>query len=107
MPDAQSEQQDLLKALGHPVRRDLLRLALDADTISPKEASELLAHPLAGVSYHVRVLAACGLLRLADTQPAGGSLQHFYTLSSKVDETPWIRGTLEPRDTVTSRRQQQ
>ena len=37
-----------------------------------------LTQPLSNVSYHVRVLADCGVLELVRTRQVRGSMQHFY-----------------------------
>ena len=48
-------------ALGHPLRRRILREMLDERTrTSPRELAAELGEPLSNVSYHVRVLAECG-----------------------------------------------
>ncbi len=77
---------DLLVALRHPLRRQILRAMVQQDPISPREISDALRQPLSNVSYHVRVLAECGAVLLVDTTPVRGSMQHFY--SPTIDE-PW------------------
>jgi DNA-binding transcriptional ArsR family regulator len=86
-----SETSKLLYALGHERRRQILRVMADDKTISPKKISKNLSLPLSGVSYHTRVLAACGAIELVSTGPAGGSVQHFYRLSLKAE---WARQAL-------------
>src|ERR1700742_3128765 len=54
-----SDDNDLLTALRHPLRRRILRRMDDDEAISPRELSRLLAEPLSNVSYHVRVLVDC------------------------------------------------
>jgi DNA-binding transcriptional ArsR family regulator len=87
-----SDENDLLTALRHPLRRRILREMADGKTISPRELSIALRQPLSNVSYHVRVLAACAAITLVKTKPARGSIQHFYR--SAVD-APWARQVLE------------
>ena len=82
---------DLLVALRHPLRRDILRQMTGEEAISPREIARTLRHPLSGVSYHVRVLADCAAVALVDTKPVRGSTQHFYRCTI---EAPWARQVL-------------
>jgi DNA-binding transcriptional ArsR family regulator len=88
-----SDDNDLLTALRHPLRRQILRrmAETDEDPISPRELSAELAEPLSNVSYHVRVLVDCEAVTLVDTKPVRGSMQHFYRIA--IDE-PWARQVL-------------
>ncbi|HWW67800.1 MAG TPA: helix-turn-helix domain-containing protein [Solirubrobacterales bacterium] len=77
-PD-RSDTNDLLIALRHPLRRQILRaMAGDTRPLSPRELASSLAQPLSNVSYHVRVLADCSVLELVGTRQVRGSMQHFY-----------------------------
>jgi DNA-binding transcriptional ArsR family regulator len=82
----------ILAALSHPLRRRILRAMEIATPISPRELSALLEHSLPNVSYHVRVLADCEAIALVFTEPVRGSMQHFYRASL---EAPWARRILE------------
>lgn len=86
-----SDDNHLLVALRHPLRRRILRAMLDQEAISPRQLSANLEQPLSNVSYHVRVLADCAAITLVRTQPVRGSMQHFYTASI---EEPWARQVL-------------
>jgi DNA-binding transcriptional ArsR family regulator len=86
-----SDDNHLLAALRHPLRREILRLMESEDAISPRELSSLLEQPLSNVSYHVRVLADCEAVALVNTIPVRGSMQHFYRTA--VD-APWARQIL-------------
>ena len=86
-----SDDNDLLVALRHPLRREILREMATEDAISPREIASLLEQPLSNVSYHVRVLADCGTIVLVDTKPVRGSMQHFYRAAI---EAPWARQVL-------------
>lgn len=81
-----SDDNDLLVALRHPLRRDILRTMRDEEVASPRELAATLQQPLSNVSYHVRVLAECAAVALVDTKPVRGSMQHFYRASI---EAPW------------------
>ncbi len=86
-----SDDNELLAALRHPLRREILRLMESEDAISPRQLSSLLEQPLSNVSYHVRVLADCEAVALVNTVPVRGSMQHFYR--NAVD-APWARQIL-------------
>ncbi|MGV1050051.1 MAG: helix-turn-helix domain-containing protein [Solirubrobacterales bacterium] len=81
-----SDDNDLLAALRHPLRRQILRLMASEEAISPRQLGILLEQPLSNVSYHVRVLAECEAVCLVRTIPVRGSMQHFYRTA--VD-APW------------------
>ena len=86
-----SETHDLITALRHPIRREILREMDGAEPISPRELAEQLDQPLGNVSYHVRVLVACRAITLIRTQQVRGSTQHFYRSAVK---TGWARAAL-------------
>lgn len=86
-----SDDNDLLVALRHPSRRRVLREMAEGEAISPRDLARRLQLPLSNVSYHVRVLAECGAVKLVATQPVRGSIQHFYR--SALD-APWARQLL-------------
>ena len=85
------DHSDLLVALRHPLRRQILRTMADGKAISPRELSNSLRKPLSNVSYHVRVLADCAAVTLVETKPSRGSVQHFYRSAVKA---PWARQVL-------------
>ena len=89
--DGNTDDNELLIALRHPLRRQILRTMVEGDPISPRQISDELREPLSNVSYHVRVLADCGAVTLVDTTPVRGSMQHFY--SPTIDE-PWALAVL-------------
>jgi DNA-binding transcriptional ArsR family regulator len=86
-----TDDNELLIALRHPLRRQILRAMAAQDPISPRQISDELRQPLSNVSYHVRVLADCGAVTLVDTAPVRGSMQHFY---STAIEEPWALAAL-------------
>jgi len=81
-----SDDNDLLVALRHPLRREILREMAGRKSASPRQLSIALDEPLSNVSYHVRVLADCAAITLVDTEPTRGSMQHFYC---SAIEAPW------------------
>lgn len=76
----------VLSSLGHPLRRKILR-ELEGNTnggLSPKMLSEKLEAHIGVVSYHVRLLADAGVLKLTGTKPARGAVEHFYVRAGNV-----------------------
>lgn len=88
---ARCEDNDLLVALRHPLRRRILRAMADGAATSPRELAATLQRPLSNVSYHVRVLAERGAITLVATKPSNGSVQHFYRSAVNA---PWARQIL-------------
>ena len=90
-PIDRSDDNNLLIALRHPLRRRILREMADGKVISPLELSNKLQQPLSNVSYHVRVLAERSVVTLVDTKPTRGSVQHFYRSAVTA---PWAQQVL-------------
>ncbi|HEU4392559.1 MAG TPA: helix-turn-helix domain-containing protein [Solirubrobacterales bacterium] len=86
-----SDDNELLAALRHPLRRAILRRMASEEAISPRELATALRRPLSNVSYHVRVLLDCAAISLVRTKPSRGSMQHFYCIAI---EAPWARAVL-------------
>jgi DNA-binding transcriptional ArsR family regulator len=86
-----SNATDLLMALRHPLRREILRQMAGEEAISPCEIASALRQPLSSVSYHVRFLADRAAIALVRTEPVRGSMQHFYRIAI---EAPWARQIL-------------
>jgi DNA-binding transcriptional ArsR family regulator len=85
-------EDDLFTALGHPLRRRILRKMIGGSAeISPLELAAKLDEPLSALSYHVRVLAECGAIRLVRTRQIRGSTQHFYRSAVRAQ---WARTAL-------------
>lgn len=79
MAGGREKGPDLFNALGHPVRRRILREMLDSGAeVSPRELAVVLSEQLSALSYHVRVLAECEAVELVRTEQIRGSTQHFY-----------------------------
>jgi DNA-binding transcriptional ArsR family regulator len=86
-----SKTNNLLLALRHPLRRQILHLLSGKEPRSPRELADTLGQPLSNVSYHVRILADCDAVKLVRTRQVRGSTQHFYRSSVKPD---WARSVL-------------
>jgi DNA-binding transcriptional ArsR family regulator len=92
-PGSKPREGDLFNALGHPMRRQILRWMLgDGGEVSPRELATKLDQPLSALSYHVRVLAECRAVELVRTQQIRGSTQHFYKAAVKSN---WALTALE------------
>lgn len=87
--------QALLQALGHPLRRTLMRLCLEeGESLSPKELALVTKQPLSNVAYHARTLKELGALEVVHEEPRRGSVEHFYEPTGLVRETLWVLATL-------------
>jgi DNA-binding transcriptional ArsR family regulator len=82
---------DLIKAVNHPLRRRLLQLVFAREELSPIQASGILDRPLPSVSYHLRVLAESGALKLIAEIPRRGSVEHVYSATEHVKGADWVR----------------
>lgn len=87
----------LVRALGHPLRVEILRFMHEPgrEAINPKGLAKALHRDLNLVSYHVRVLEECGAVKLVRTQPARGAMAHFYVFD--IAE-PWVLAMLRNVD---------
>jgi DNA-binding transcriptional ArsR family regulator len=73
----------LVKALAHPLRVQILAVLQDR-TASPSDLAEELSAPLGNVSYHVRILAKLGLLKLVRKRQRRGAIEHLYRANGRV-----------------------
>ena len=93
--EAEDLEQLYLEALASPMRREILRRALDTEeAISPGRISKKLGQDLPKVSYHVRVLADHGLMTLAFTKRVRGTIAHFYVVDRSALEHPIVKAWL-------------
>jgi DNA-binding transcriptional ArsR family regulator len=91
MKAASRATQNTLVALAHPTRRRILREMNGGPPASPRELAERIDDSLSNVSYHFRVLAVSGILKLVSTKQVRGSTQHFYGMSIEED---WAQAVL-------------
>lgn len=82
----------LVKAYAHPLRIRILSV-LDNRVASPSEIAIELGTPLSNTSYHVRQLAALGLVDLVDRVPRRGAIEHYYTARVRptITDEGWAR----------------
>lgn len=85
-------EPDVVKALAHPLRVRILNI-LDQRTASPSELADELDVPLGNVSYHVRILAALGMVRLVARKQRRGATEHFYRAETRpvITDEGWGR----------------
>ena len=72
----------MVKALAHPLRLEILRRL--GERASPTELARQMGASLGSVSYHVRVLADLGALRLVDQAARRGAIEHYSALAPGV-----------------------
>jgi DNA-binding transcriptional ArsR family regulator len=98
MPDKtkpSGPEEKLHQVLGHPLRKQLLRLYLkERAMLSPKELALVTKAHLSNVGYHVRVLAELGAVELVAEAQRRGAVEHFYEPTTLVDDVPWGRAAL-------------
>ncbi|MFL5897763.1 MAG: helix-turn-helix domain-containing protein [Solirubrobacterales bacterium] len=90
-PLERPDDNELLTALRHPLRRRILGLMADGEPTSPRQLAAALRQPLSNVSYHVRILAERSAINLVETRPSRGSVEHLYRSSI---EASWARQIL-------------
>jgi DNA-binding transcriptional ArsR family regulator len=78
------------RALTHPLRIRILG-ALEGRTASPSELSIELKSSLGVISYHVRRLTMLGFIKLVDSVPRRGAIEHFYTTVKRprITDSAW------------------
>jgi DNA-binding transcriptional ArsR family regulator len=73
-----------IKALGHPMRLDALRLFNERAQASPNEIAQALSVDVGALAYHIRVLRECDCIELVDTAQRRGATEHFYRATKKA-----------------------
>jgi DNA-binding transcriptional ArsR family regulator len=94
--------QDLVRALGHPMRVLILE-ALQGRTASPTELSKEFKESLGVVSYHANALLEIECIEQVRTQPKRGTIEHFYTAKPRsfIGHQDWRRAPVSVRGGVT------
>jgi len=95
--------QELVKALAHPLRVDILEELQDR-IASPVELAKDLERGLGVVSYHANMLVRCGCLEVVRTRQRRGAREHFYraTPRSFIGHQDWRRAPRSLRGGVTA-----
>jgi DNA-binding transcriptional ArsR family regulator len=75
----------ILKALNHPVRREILRMLSEKPASASTLASEL-GEELGMISYHLNQVLAkeCDVIELVETIPRRGALEKIYAVRTEV-----------------------
>jgi DNA-binding transcriptional ArsR family regulator len=93
----------LAKALGHPLRAEILAFLNERQNASPAEMDRAGVGQnrepdpenckLSNISYHVRVLDDLGLVKQVRSRPVRGSMEHFYEANARMllDTEEWSR----------------
>jgi DNA-binding transcriptional ArsR family regulator len=91
-PEPGSIDHDLVKAMAHPLRYELL-LKLDARVASPKELSKEVRASVGTVSYHIRLLEHMGFVELVDQKRRRGATEHFFRATQRAwfSKAGWAR----------------
>jgi predicted transcriptional regulator len=84
-----------VKALTHPVRVEVIRFIRSRGKASPSEIQEIWAAglglrmgeapALSVIAYHVRMLVDYGVIKLVDTKPRRGAVEHYYGVDDEFD----------------------
>jgi DNA-binding transcriptional ArsR family regulator len=82
--------ENRIKAIGHPLRAEVLRI-LTERTASPAEMARELDEELSNVSYHTKQLVEFECAELVSTRPVRGALEHFYRATERplIDIEEW------------------
>jgi DNA-binding transcriptional ArsR family regulator len=75
--------QNLVKALAHPLRVEILTI-LNERMASPNELSKELDEGLSQVSYHVKVLKDFKCIEMVKTEPRRGAVEHYYRATARA-----------------------
>jgi DNA-binding transcriptional ArsR family regulator len=102
MSGGYSLDENLMKALAHPLRWRILEVVTERGEASPVEVARVLGQPLATVSHHVRVLRESGTLEPTRTEQRRGAIEHFYRalIPTFFDSEQWSRTPLVLRRSV-------
>jgi DNA-binding transcriptional ArsR family regulator len=101
--DRETIDQDLVRALAHPMRVRILE-ALQGRTASPTELAREFRESLGVVSYHANALLDVGCIEQVRTQPKRGTIEHFYAARPRsfIGHQDWRRAPVSVRGGVTS-----
>jgi DNA-binding transcriptional ArsR family regulator len=75
--------EDLARALAHPLRQRILML-LEREVQSPLELAREMGEPLNKIGYHVHALREAGCIELVRTEHRRGAVAHFYRPTSRA-----------------------
>ncbi len=101
--DPEPIDQQLVTALGYSLRVKILQI-LNEREASPKELAAILKEPIGSISYHVRVLKECEVVKLVRTDPQRGAYEHFYRAEPRsfIGHQDWRKVPRSLRGSVTA-----
>jgi DNA-binding transcriptional ArsR family regulator len=78
--------EKLAKAMGHPVRAQIVSFLEKNGISSPKEMAQagLAEEKLSNVAYHVRILEEFGCVELVEEEAIRGSTAHYYRATTRM-----------------------
>jgi DNA-binding transcriptional ArsR family regulator len=79
--------QELVKALSHPVRVEILE-KLQGRIASPVELSQEMGKSPGVIAYHASTLLRCGCLELVGSGSRGGGIENFFGITSRSPLRP-------------------
>jgi DNA-binding transcriptional ArsR family regulator len=102
MNDREPIDQNLVRALAHPMRVRILE-ALQGRSASPTELAREFSASLGVVSYHANALLDAECIEQVRTQPKRGTIEHFYTSRPRsfIGHQDWRSAPLSVRAGVT------
>ena len=102
-PDGKTIDQNLVRALAHPMRVRILE-ALQGRTASPTELARRFGESLGVVSYHANALLDVECIEQVGTRPKRGTIEHFYTARARsfIGHQDWRKAPLSVRGGVTN-----
>jgi DNA-binding transcriptional ArsR family regulator len=102
-PKRETLDQNLVRALAHPMRVRILE-ALQGRTASPTELAREFGESLGVVSYHANALLEVDCIEQVRTQPKRGTIEHFYSARPRsfIGHQDWRLAPLSMRREVTS-----
>jgi DNA-binding transcriptional ArsR family regulator len=92
---ADSADANLVKALSHPLRWQILSM-INEGTSTPAGIARRLGVRTENVSYHVRVLNELGVIELVGTTPVRGALEHHYRATRRAEATDADSAAMPP-----------
>jgi DNA-binding transcriptional ArsR family regulator len=100
--DRETIDQDLVRALAHPMRVRILE-ALQGRIASPTELAREFRESLGVVSYHANALLDVGCIEQVHTKPKRGTIEHFYTVRPRsfIGHQDWRNAPVSVRGGVT------
>lgn len=78
--DGGRAQQELVRALSHPIRMKILE-KLQGRIASPAELSQELNQRVGVIAYHAHTLLRCGCVELVHSEPRRGSVENYFGIS--------------------------